>query len=77
MNLFVVTCNFNDSRTLIDCAFKNEAVAKAYADELNGDQAKAAARCKKVIELREGEEAVKFLVEGNRITFAVLPVELK
>jgi len=74
---FIVNCNFNASRTLIDCAFQSEADAKAYADALNGDKAKAAARCKEVIALREGEEAVKFLVEGDVITFTVLPVELK
>lgn len=58
MKTFVVTCAFNTSQTLIDCVFKNEADAKAYAAELNGDKAKAVARCKELIVLREGEAMV-------------------
>ena len=77
MKIFIVNCNFNTSRTLIDCAFKNEADAKAYADSLNNDKAKAVARCKELIALREGEAMVKFLVEERSITFEVLAVELK
>ena len=77
MNINVVTCAFNDSRTLIDCAFKEEAEAKAYADALNADKAKAVARCREVIVLREGEAMVKFLDEKGGITFGILPVELK
>ena len=65
------------TQTLIDCAFKNEADAKAYADALNNDKAKAIARCKELIVLREGESMVKFLDEKSIITFDVLPVELK
>ena len=65
------------TQTLIDCAFKNEADAKAYADALNNDKAKAIARCKELIVLREGESMVKFLDEKGIITFDVLPVELK
>ncbi len=77
MKVFVVNCNYNTSGTLIDCAFKNEADAKAYADALNDDKAKAIARCKELIVLREGESMVKFLDEKSIITFDVLPVELK
>ena len=77
MNIFIVNCNFNTSRTLIDCAFKNEADAKAYADAFNSDKEKAIARCKELIALRDGEAMVKFLDEKGRITFAVLAAELK
>ena len=77
MNIFIITCTFNDSQTLIDCAFKNEANAKAYVDALNGDKAKAVARCKELIVLREGEGMVKFLDEKGLVTFEVLGVELK
>ena len=76
MKVFIVNCNYNTSETLIDCAFKNEADAKAYADALNNDKAKAIARCKELIVLREGEAMVKFLDEKS-ITFAVLAAELK
>lgn len=69
--------SFNVSQTLIDCAFKNEADAKAYAAELNGDKAKAVARCKELIVLLEGEGMVKFLDEKGLITFEVLGVEMK
>ena len=77
MKIYVVTCAFNVSQTLIDCAFKVEAEAKAYADALNGDKAKAIARCRELIVLREGEAMVKFLDEKGGITFGILPVELK
>ena len=77
MNTFVVTCSFNVSQTLIDCAFKSEADAKAYAETLNGDKAKAVARCKELIDLRDSEAMVKFLDEKGIITFDVLAVELK
>ena len=77
MKIYVVTCAFNVSQTLIDCAFKAEAEAKAYADALNGDKAKAIARCRELIVLREGEAMVKFLDEKGGITFGILPVELK
>lgn len=77
MNIFIVTCSFNVSQTLIDCAFKNEADAKAYADALNSDKAKAIARCKELIIQREGEAMLKFLDEEGSITFDVLAVELK
>lgn len=77
MNIFVVTCSFNVSQTLIDRAFKNEADANAYAETLNGDKAKAVSRCKELITLREGEAMVKFLSEDGFITFEVQNVELK
>ena len=77
MNIFIITCSFNVSQTLIDCAFKNEADAKAYADVLNSDKAKAIARCKELIAQREGEAMLKFLDEGSSITFDVLTAELK
>ena len=77
MKIFIVTCSFNISQTLIDCAFKNEADAKAYADALNSDKAKAIARCKELIIQREGEAMLKFLDEEGSITFDVLAVELK
>ncbi len=77
MTAFVVICAFNTSQTLIDGAFKNEADAKAYAAELNGDKAKAVARCRELIALREGKAMVKFLDEKGLITFKVLAVVLK
>lgn len=76
MMVFIVTCSFNTSGTLIDFAFKSEADAKAYADALNNDKSKAVARCKELIALREGEAMVKFLDEKS-ITFTVLAAELK
>ena len=76
MKIFIITCSFSVSQTLIDCAFKNEADANAYADALNNDKAKAIARCKELIVLREGESMVKFL-DDKSITFAVLDAELK
>ena len=77
MEIFFVFCEFNSGRTLLDCAFKNEADAKAYADALHDDKAKAIARCKELITLREGESMVKFLDEKSGITFTVAGVELK
>ena len=77
MNIFIITCTFNVSQTLIDCAFKTEADAKAYADALNSDKAKAIARCKELIIQRDSEAIVKFLDEESSITFDVLPAELK
>ena len=77
MKAFVVTCTFNTTQTLVDCAFKKEADANAYAAGLNGDKAKAVARCKELIALRDSETMVKFLDEKGIITFDVLAVELK
>ena len=77
MKVFVVNCEFNSGQTLLDCAFRNEADAKAYADALQGDKAKAIARCRELIILRDGESMVKYLDEKSGITFTVAGVELK
>ena len=77
MKIFVVNCEYNCGQTLPDCAFRNEADAKAYADALQDDKAKAIARCRELITLRDGEEMVKFLDEKSGITFTVAGVELK
>ena len=77
MIIFIITCSFNVSQTLIDCSFKKEADAKAYAGALNSDKAKAIARCKELIVQRDSEAMVKFLDEESSITFDVLPAELK
>ena len=54
MKIYIITCTFNTAQTLIDCAFQKEAEAKAYAAGLNADRAKAVARCRELIVLREG-----------------------
>ena len=77
MQVYVILCSYNVSQTLIDCAFKSEADANAYADALNRDKAKAIARCKELIALRDSESMVKFLDEKGSITFDVLAAELK
>ena len=77
MQVYVILCSYNVSQTLIDCAFKSEADAKAYADAMNRDKVKAIARCKELIALRDSESMVKFLDEKSSITFAVLAAELK
>ena len=77
MKIYVVTCTYNDSETLIDCTFKKMKDAKAYAEALNGDQVSAIARCKKVIALRLGEDMVKFLAEESGVEFEVVAAELK
>ena len=77
MKIYIVNCTFNVARTLIDCAFRKEADAEAYINELNEDKAKAIAHCKELIALREGESMVKFLVEESVITFEVVAAELK
>ena len=77
MEIFIVTCTFNNSQVLVDCAFKGMEEADAYAAVLNGDPAKAAARCRELIALRDSESMVKFLDENARIAFAVLAAELK
>ncbi len=77
MNIYIITCTFNDSQNVIDCAFKNQEDATAYAAALNGDKAKAAAHCRQIIALREGEEMVKFLDEKSSIAFEVRAVEIK
>ena len=75
--IFVITCSFNVSQTLIDCAFKSRSIAENYVSDLNGDKTKAVARCKELIALREGEAAIKFLDEEISIVFKILSVELK
>jgi hypothetical protein len=77
MKIFIVTCSFNTSQTLIDCAFKDLKEAEAYAAELNADKAKAVARCKELIALRDSEAMVKFLDEKSGVTFEVVAAELK
>ena len=76
MKIFIVTCTFNTSQTLVDCAFKDLLEAEAYAAELNGDKAKAVARCKALIVQRESEAMVKFLDAKSRITFEVVATNL-
>lgn len=77
MKIYVVTCTFNNSQSLIDAAFKTLKEAKAYATELNGDKAKAVARCKELIALRDSEAMVKFLDTEDKIAFEVVVAELK
>ena len=77
MKIFVVTCSFNVSQTLVDCAFKSQAVAATYAADLNADKAKAVARCKDLIALRDSEAMVKFLSEDAMVQFEVVEAELK
>ena len=77
MKIYIVNCTFNISQTLIDCAFRKEADAEAYINALNEDKAKAIARCKELIALREGEAMVQYLVEESLITFEVVVAELK
>ena len=77
MKMFIITCSFNTTQTLIDCAFKSEADAKAYADAFNKDKIKAIARCKELITQCDGERMLKFFDETSGITFAVVPIEMK
>ena len=77
MQIYIITCTYNVSQILIDCAFQKDADAKAYANEMNADKAKAIARCKELIAERDGEAGVKFLDEEGNITFEVTAVELK
>ena len=77
MQIYIITSTYNVSQVLIDCAFQKVADAKAYAEELNGDKAKAVARCKELIALRDGESMVKFLDEESKIEFGIMAVELK
>ena len=48
-----------------------------YATALNGDKAKAVARCKELIALHGSESTEKFLDKKVSVTFVVLAVELK
>ena len=77
MKIYVVNCGYNCGQTLPDCAFKNEADAKVYVDAMHRDKAKAIARCKELITLRDGGEMVKFLDENSTVAFSVAAVELK
>lgn len=77
MVVYVVTCTFNVSLTLVDCAFKDMNDAKAYAAELNGNKAKAIARCQELIVRRQGEPMLKFLDEAAEVTFEVMIADLK
>ena len=77
MNIYIVNCTFNVSQTLIDCAFLKAADADAYIDELNSDKAKAIARCKELIALRDSESMVQYLVEEYVIKFDIVATELK
>jgi hypothetical protein len=77
MKIYVVTCTFNNSQSLVDVAFKTLKEAKAYAAELNGDKDKVVARCKELIALRDSEAMVKFLDTEGKISFEVVAAELK
>ena len=76
MNIYIVNCTFNISQTLIDCAFRKKSDAEAYINELNSDKAKAIARCKELIAMREGEDMVPYLVEEYAVGFGIVAVEL-
>ena len=77
MKIYIVNCEFNLTQTLIDCAFQKATDAKAYINELNSDKAKAIARCKELIALRDSEAMVQYLVEEGMITFDIVATELK
>ena len=77
MKIFVVTCSYNVSQMLVDCAFKSQAAAGTYAADLNADKTKAVVRCKNLIALRVGEAMVKFLDEDGVVQFEVIEAELK
>ena len=77
MNIYIVNCTFNLTQTVIDCAFLKAADADAYIDELNSDKAKAIARCKELIALRDSESMVQYLVEEYAVKFVIVAVELK
>lgn len=76
MMIFVVNCEYNIGETLIDCAFQKAADAEAYINELNSDKAKAIARCKELIALRDSESMVQYLVEEYAVKFVIVAVEL-
>ena len=77
MEIYIVNCEFNLTQTLIDCAFQKVADAEAYINELNSDKAKAIARCKELIALRDSESMVQYLVEEYAVKFVIVAVELK
>ena len=81
MEIYIVNCEFNLTQTLIDCAFQKAAFrkksdAEAYINALNNDKAKAIARCKELIAMREGEDMVPYLVEEYAVGFGIVAVEL-
>ena len=76
MIIYIVNCTFNISQTLIDCAFRKKSDAEAYINALNNDKAKAIARCKELIAMREGEDMVPYLVEESAVGFGIVAVEL-
>ena len=76
MNIYIVNCAFNISQTLIDCAFQKAADAEAYINALNNDKAKAIARCKELIAMREGKDMVPYLVEEYAVEFGIVISEL-
>ena len=76
MKIYIVNCTFNISQTLIDCAFRKEADAEAYINALIEDKAKAIARCKELIAMREGEDMVPYLVEEYAVEFGIVISEL-
>ena len=76
MKIYIVNCEFNLTQTLIDCAFQKATDAEAYINELNSDKAKAIARCKELIAMREGEDMVPYLVEEYAVEFGIVISEL-
>ncbi|MDY6289992.1 MAG: hypothetical protein SPL86_00740 [Succiniclasticum sp.] len=76
MKIYIVNCTFNLTQTVIDCAFQKVADAEAYIDELNSDKAKAIARCKELIAMRDSESMVQYLVEEYAIQFGIVISEL-
>ena len=76
MKIYIVNCEFNLTQTLIDCAFQKAADADAYINALNEDKAKAIARCKELIAMREGEDMVPYLVEEYAVEFGIVISEL-
>jgi hypothetical protein len=51
--------------------------AEEYVKELNGNRAKAVARCKELIARYDGEPMVKFLDEEGGIAYVVMTAEMK
>ncbi len=76
MKIYIVNCEFNLTQTLIDFAFQKAADAEAYINALNSDKAKAIARCKELIAMREGEDMVPYLVEEYAVEFGIVISEL-
>lgn len=74
---FISGLLFNISQRLIDCAFLKAEDAEAYVKELNGDRARAVARCKELIARYDGEPMVKFLDEEGGIAYVVMTAEMK